>query len=82
MATTSDVAVLRGQLTYKAYACPKLGLDPSRYTSIVPAKLQDLRPSPSFTKSSMVGKGVLYMPPLAMSPLQSQLVTQSSISCV
>ena len=25
------------------------------YTSIVPAKMQDLRPSPSFTKSSMWG---------------------------
>ena len=32
------------------------------YTSVVPAKMQDLRPSPSFAKSSMMSSGMLEYP--------------------
>ena len=46
MATASDLEGLQGRTTYKVYACPLL----SPYTLTVPAKLQDLRRSPSFNE--------------------------------
>ena len=52
MATASDLAVLHGLSTYKARAEAKLGHAYSLYGGH-PAKLQDLRPSPSFKKSSV-----------------------------
>ena len=62
MAIASDLEVLWGQPTFKVYACVliKPQLSPCKLT--VPAKLQDVRPSPSFTKSSIVQASYLHLP--------------------
>ena len=55
MATASDLAVLRGRSTYKEESRPNQDMH-TPFTSIVPAKMQDLGPSPSFTKLSIEKK--------------------------
>ena len=62
MATASDLAVLRGRSTYKARARGLIRTCNTPYTSVVPAKMQDLRPSPSFAKSSIAFRNSSGMP--------------------
>ena len=56
---------------------------PPPWTPLVPAKLQDLRPSPSFTKSAITlvnGNKVPYPPPPPPPPSQVSIYAQVSIS--